>query len=75
MRQGALCFLGSRAFDLSSVVYQARKGGIVTGFEELPNASGKNGRIEAMLAPFQNEEANPEFGDVLFFWEETLEIW
>jgi uncharacterized protein DUF955 len=61
----------NKSFELSSVVYKAHIGGIVTAFEELPNSSGKTGRIEAMLAPFQNEAADPDFGDVLFFWEET----
>jgi Zn-dependent peptidase ImmA (M78 family) len=59
----------NKSFDLSSVVYQASTGGIVTEYEELPNLSSKKGRIEAMLAPFQSEDADPEFGDVLFFWE------
>jgi hypothetical protein len=61
----------NKSFELSSVIYEARKGGIVTGFEKLPNNSGKSGKTEAMLAPFQNENADPEFGDVLFFWEEN----
>jgi len=60
----------NKSFDLSSVVYEARRGGIVTEFENLPNTSGKTGRIDAMLNPYQRDGADAENGDVLFFWEE-----
>ena len=43
---------------------------MIVALEELPNNSGKIGRLEAMLAPYQREDADPKFGDVLFFWEE-----
>lgn len=61
----------NKSFDPSSVVYRAIKGGIHNSIEELPNLSGKIGRIEVMLAPYQQEAADTGFGDVLFFWEEA----
>ncbi len=60
----------NKSFDSSSVVYQAHKGGVRNGFEKLPNLSNKMGRIEAVLAPYRHDAADPEFGDVIFFWEE-----
>lgn len=63
----------NKSFDPGSIVYMARQGGIHTGFESLPNASSAKGRIEAMLCPYQCEDADSEFGDVFFFWERTLD--
>ena len=31
---------------------------------------GKMGRIELLLDPYHHEDADAEFRDVLFFWEE-----
>lgn len=61
----------NKSFEPGSIVYRAREGGIHTGFESLPNASSARGCIEAMLCPYQAEYADPEFGDVFFFWEQT----
>jgi len=65
----------NKSFDPSSIVYTAREGSIRirTGFESLPNASSAKGRIEAMLCPYQGQDADPEFGDVFFFWERTVD--
>lgn len=60
----------NKSFETSSVVYKARSGGIASAIETLPNRTGKYGRIEATLAPYQREEADATFGDVVFFWEE-----
>lgn len=61
----------NKSFDLDSIVYQAEKDRIVRAIEALPNGFGKMGRIEAMIAPYQRQEADKDFGDVLFFWEEV----
>lgn len=60
----------NKSFDLSSVVYRTHTRGIYTAIEHLPNLSGKLGRIEAMLDPYRQKDADPKIGDVLFFWEE-----
>jgi hypothetical protein len=59
----------NKSFDPSSIVYAAREGSICTGFESLPSASSAKGHIEAMLCPYQGQDADPQFGDVFFFWE------
>jgi Zn-dependent peptidase ImmA (M78 family) len=61
----------NKSFDLESVVYRAEKGRVVVAIEALPNSSRKMGRLEAIFAPYQREEAADELGDVLFFWEEV----
>jgi hypothetical protein len=59
----------NKSFAESSCVYQAGIGdGIHSAIETLPNGSGIEGRLEAIRAPFQREDAHPHFGDVLFFW-------
>jgi Zn-dependent peptidase ImmA (M78 family) len=60
----------NKSFDCSSCVNQACNAEFVIAIEKLPNGSGKVGRLEAMLAPYQRMDANQSFGDVLFFWEE-----
>lgn len=60
----------NKSFDVTSAVYKAQLGRIVSAIETLPNRAGKYGRIEATPAPYQREEADATFGDVLFFWEE-----
>jgi hypothetical protein len=60
----------NKSFDTDSVVYNAPKGGIRSAVEALPNLIDSHGRIEAVLSPFQREEADGDFGDVLFFWEQ-----
>ena len=37
--------------------------------EALPNQSGLYGQLEAVLSPFEREEADGRFGDVLLFWQ------
>jgi len=59
----------NKSFDESSCVYEAgRNGGIHSARESLPNGTSILGRLEAVRAPYQREDAHSEFGDVLFFW-------
>lgn len=59
----------NKSFDERSCVYQAgRNGGIHSGLEPLPNGSSAMGHLEAARAPYQREEADREFADVLFIW-------
>lgn len=59
----------NKSFPVESVVYSAATNGDVqTGSESLPNQLTRKGRLEAVRAPFQRDEADPVFGDVLFFW-------
>ena len=62
----------NKSFDPTSIVYKAREGGIQMGVESLPNLSGALGRIEALLCPYQSDNADEKFGDVFFFWEEIV---
>jgi hypothetical protein len=65
----------NKSFDLESCVYlAARSGAIVKGLEVLPNQSGQEGTLEVVRAPFQREDAHPEFPDLLFFWSATAPI-
>lgn len=60
----------NKSFDLSSCVYTAGRGGTLeVGYETLPNCAGEYGRLEAIRGPYQREDADGEYGDVLFFWE------
>jgi Zn-dependent peptidase ImmA (M78 family) len=62
----------NKSFEESSCVYEAgRNSGIHSGTEILPNGSGIPGRLEAVRAPYQREEAHAEFSDVLFIWTEA----
>lgn len=61
----------NKSFDPSSVVYKADDEEVVSAFEDLPNNSGKMGMLDVVFAPFQREDAHPEFGDVLFLWQEV----
>ena len=59
----------NKSFDSSSVVYRAAKeDGVQTSNEVLPNEAGLSGKIEAVRAPYQRENARPEYPDVLFLW-------
>jgi hypothetical protein len=60
----------NKSFDLDSVVYQAEKHHVVSAIECLPNSVDKLGRIEAIIAPYQRDDADSDFGDVLFVWEQ-----
>ena len=63
----------NKSFDPSSVVYKARAGGIQSSVESLPNLANVSGRIEAMLCPYQSDNADADFGDVFFFWEQIVD--
>ncbi len=59
----------NKSFDPSSCVYQAGiNEGIYRAEATLPNRAEMVGILEAIRAPFQREEADPEYADVLFFW-------
>jgi len=59
----------NKSFPEESVVYSAAiNGDIQVGFESLPNQITRKGRLEAVRAPYQREDADPVFGDVLFLW-------
>ncbi len=58
----------NKSFDETSCVYLARNGGVHAARESLPNGTRLVGRLEAVRAPYQREEAHPEFADVLFCW-------
>lgn len=59
----------NKSFPVESVVYSAATNGdLQIGFEDLPNQVMRKGRLEAVRAPYQRDEADPVFGDVLFFW-------
>jgi Zn-dependent peptidase ImmA (M78 family) len=59
----------NKSFDPSSVVYRAAmEDGVHTSIEVLPNEVGLNGKIEALRAPYQRDDAHPEHPDVLFLW-------
>ena len=59
----------NKSFDESSCVYLAgRNGGVHAALESLPNGTRLVGRLQAVQAPYQREDAHPEFADVLFFW-------
>jgi Zn-dependent peptidase ImmA (M78 family) len=60
----------NKSFDQSSIVYAAgRNGGIHSAREPLPNSDGAIGTLEAIRAPYQREDADEDFADVLFFWQ------
>ena len=60
----------NKSFDQSSVVYVAgENGGIHSALEALPNSDGTVGTLEAVRAPYQREDADEHFRDVLFFWQ------
>jgi len=61
----------NKSFDLNSVVYRAQRDHIMSAIEPLPNSTKKCGRIEAIIAPYQREDADSDFKDVLFFWEQV----
>jgi len=53
-------------------VHKVREGGIRSSVESLPNFANVSGQIEAMLCPYQSENADADFGDVFFFWEQIV---
>jgi Zn-dependent peptidase ImmA (M78 family) len=60
----------NKSFNQNSVVYKTVDGRLHSAFECLPNVAGQNGRLEAIRAPYQREDADQDFGDVLFFWHQ-----
>jgi Zn-dependent peptidase ImmA (M78 family) len=65
----------NKSFDPSSVIYRAaRSAGAQTSIEVLPNEAGLSGRIEAVRAPYQRENAHPEHPDVLFLWTAANDV-
>jgi Zn-dependent peptidase ImmA (M78 family) len=59
----------NKSFASESCVYLAAKSdGVCTAVEVLPNQSRREGLLEVVRAPFQRDDAHPEFPDLLFFW-------
>lgn len=59
----------NKSFDESSVVYRARDASPFERCREaLPNQSGDQGWIEAVIAPYQREGGDTIHPDVLFLW-------
>jgi hypothetical protein len=58
----------NKSFDQESIVYKAVDGRLHSAVEQLPNVAAQSGLLEVMQAPYQREEADEKFGDVLFFW-------
>jgi len=71
-REDAYTIRFNKSFDPSSIVYKAREGGIQSSVESLPNFANVSGQIEAMLCPYQSDNADVDFGDVFFFWEQIV---
>lgn len=63
----------NKSFDRASVVYKATGGGVHRAVETLPDQTDLYGQIEAVLSPYQREEADGAFGDVLFFWQQITQ--
>jgi Zn-dependent peptidase ImmA (M78 family) len=62
----------NKSFDEGSVVYRAANSVTVShGDEALPNGMATVGRLEAITAPYQRDDADPSHPDQLFFWTET----
>lgn len=59
----------NKSFDTDSCVYlAAHSTGIVSATEPLPNRCAQPGLLEVVRAPFQRDDAHPDFPDLLFFW-------
>jgi hypothetical protein len=59
----------NKSFESESCVFLAQVSGEVQyGQEVLPNRAGILGNIEAVRAPYQRPDSDPEYGDVLFVW-------
>lgn len=59
----------NKSFDTDSIVYVAgNTEGVHVAEEALPNLDNHVGRLEAVSAPYQRDDAHDEFGDVLFLW-------
>jgi hypothetical protein len=59
----------NKSFDIDSIIYRAAAcGTALTANESLPNSSDLEGRLEALVAPYQRDDADADHPDVLFFW-------
>lgn len=59
----------NKSFDPLSCAYIAgRCTAVQRALEALPNEASTVGTFEAVRAPFQREDADPVYGDVLFLW-------
>jgi Zn-dependent peptidase ImmA (M78 family) len=59
----------NKSFHAESIVVQAAElGGVLVATEPLPNGSDLEGRLEAVVAPYQRDDADPDHPDVLFLW-------
>jgi hypothetical protein len=59
----------NKSFDPLSCAYvSGRCTAVQRAFEALPNEASMVGKFEAVRAPYQREDADPVYGDVLFLW-------
>ena len=59
----------NKSFDDDSIVYRTPEGiGLLAASESLPSANRRLGILEAVTAPFQRPDADPQHPDLLFFW-------
>lgn len=58
----------NKSFDRSSRVYHTNRDGVVAGYELLPVTNSPKGVLEAVDAPYQRPDADPDHPDVLFYW-------
>jgi Zn-dependent peptidase ImmA (M78 family) len=59
----------NKSFAADSCIYiAASSNAVCTAVERLPNLIGAHGVLEAIRAPFQRDDADSEFPDILFFW-------
>lgn len=62
----------NKSFGAESCVYLAAGShAICSAVETLPNQASEKGFFEVVRAPFQREDAHPEFPDLLFLWTAT----
>lgn len=59
----------NKSFDLGSCIYRISDEGLASAFESLPSVSGMVGVLEAVDAPYQRINSDPDHPDVLFFWK------
>jgi Zn-dependent peptidase ImmA (M78 family) len=59
----------NKSFDEDSCIYRTQGGRVVSAVEALPAHSVPKGTLEAMNAPYQRPEADPDHPDVLFLWK------
>jgi hypothetical protein len=61
----------NKSFDSLSCAYRAAKSDTIeTGVERLPNQDGRAGLLEVIRAPYQRDDADRGFPDLLFLWTE-----